>query len=337
MKNTYNFMDKSYFELHVLQTLKDRDEKYKLDFLEVISSDKKYAYCWAKHLEISQENMPSFLKNCKHFESDAKKFIQLISNKVSFFVDKDSTETCNFWGKPYKLITVITPTGLNSFIDEYFVKQKPEIIGIDCEANGSSYLRNSKITVLQLATLEWICLIDIHVLFEQVSKNKWKKFFEHIFDPSIIRIGFSFQNDFVFLCNKFSFFSPLIHEKQRKVLCLQKLTNTIVEDPRNFDSIFGDKISVDSGLAKLSKAVLNIDLDKSLQQSDWTQRPLTQLQKIYAVSDALIVLLIKDEMEKRLKGRLGYSAANKLINRGFINYDKNFVNNNRFENNRRKK
>uniref|UniRef100_A0A914YJC2 Uncharacterized protein n=1 Tax=Panagrolaimus superbus TaxID=310955 RepID=A0A914YJC2_9BILA len=62
MKNTYNFMDKSYFELHVLQTLKDRDEKYKLDFLEVISSDKKYAYCWAKHLEISQENMPSFLK-----------------------------------------------------------------------------------------------------------------------------------------------------------------------------------------------------------------------------------------------------------------------------------
>uniref|UniRef100_A0A914P6B6 3'-5' exonuclease domain-containing protein n=1 Tax=Panagrolaimus davidi TaxID=227884 RepID=A0A914P6B6_9BILA len=318
LKSAFNFMDKLYFDLYVLDSLKERNKKYKLDFLEFISYDLKYAYCWAKKLKVSQENMPLFLQNCKHFESDANKFVQLMSKDISLFVEKDSVETCKFWGKTYELITVITPKCFDDFVEKYFIKQKPKIVGIDCEAHPYT----SCITVLQLATPNWICLIDVQILFDKISQNIWKKFFQQLFHPSITRIGFSFQSDYIFMCKKFHFLSYLISEKERKVLCLQTLTNSILQDGCDISSIFGCKISADIGLSKLSKAVLNINLDKSLQKSDWTKRPLTQLQKIYAVSDALVVVLIKKEMEKRLQKTFGHSTAQKMINKGFITYKK---------------
>uniref|UniRef100_A0A914P099 3'-5' exonuclease domain-containing protein n=1 Tax=Panagrolaimus davidi TaxID=227884 RepID=A0A914P099_9BILA len=309
MKNAYDFMDKVYFELYVLEQLKDQEEKYKLDFLEVISHDSKYAYTWAKKLEISQENIPIYLKNNEHFKADDK----IIPKEVSIYVEKDFIETCKFWEKSYKFFTVMTPEAFDAFIFECFIKEKPKIIGIDCEADDIN-----RIALLQLATRKWICLIDIQTLFNQISENKWEKFFERLFHPSILRVGFSFQNDYRFLCRKFPFLLNLFSQNLQKVL--QALAISIFEKEIDSSSIFGSDFFSNSGLAKLSKSVLNITLDKSLQRSDWSKRPLTQLQKIYAVSDALIVVLIYDKTETRLIKKLGYFDAEEMIKNGFITF-----------------
>uniref|UniRef100_A0A914PI20 3'-5' exonuclease domain-containing protein n=1 Tax=Panagrolaimus davidi TaxID=227884 RepID=A0A914PI20_9BILA len=240
MKIAYNFMDKFCFELYILEQLKDQNEKYKMDFLEVVSHDLKYAYTWAKKLEISQENMPLYLQNNEHFKVDAK----IIPEDVSICVEKEFIETCKFWEKSYKLFTVMTPEASDAFIFECFIKEKQKIIGIDCEADDKNH-----IALLQLATRKWICLIDIQTLFNQIPENKWEKFFERLFHPSILRVGFSFHNDYQFLCRKFPFLSNLVSQNLQKVLCLQALAISIFEKEIDSSSIFGSGFFSNSGLA----------------------------------------------------------------------------------------
>uniref|UniRef100_A0A914YCF9 3'-5' exonuclease domain-containing protein n=1 Tax=Panagrolaimus superbus TaxID=310955 RepID=A0A914YCF9_9BILA len=311
----YSSFDRYYFELYALEALKGRTVENKLDFLYVISDDLQYACCWAKYLKLSTKSMPPFLPNCEQFDADAELFIEKITKTPLTSEDEDCIVDRKFWGKSYKLITIATPEALNNFIDEYFIKSKPKIMGIDCEA-GFPVNNNEKqkIAVLQLATSDWCCLIDIQLLSDKLSENQWRNIFEHFFHPDILRIGFMFQCDYYFLCSRFPNLQKFFEQKERKVLCLQKLTDSTI----NCDGIFKTKLHICCGLADLAKEILNIDLDKSLQNSDWSKRPLKTFQKLYAISDALIVVLIHEKMEPLLKEKLGETVAAEMFEKSYV-------------------
>ena len=55
------------------------------------------------------------------------------------------------------------------------------------------------------------------------------------------------------------------------------------------------------GLAALAKCLLGKPLDKRPQCSDWDRRPLRESQMTYAALDALVLILIYDELDKRIK------------------------------------
>uniref|UniRef100_A0A914YRL5 3'-5' exonuclease domain-containing protein n=1 Tax=Panagrolaimus superbus TaxID=310955 RepID=A0A914YRL5_9BILA len=292
-------------EIYAYRTLKGCNLTLKLDFLKIFSNDKKYAYCWAKYFKISDKKLPDFLKNCGCYNKDAKKFIEKL-NDILFSLDEDCIVTRKIWGKFHKIITIVTPVAVVDFILEYFAKSKPKIMGIDCEAGFID--GKQKITVLQLATTDWLCLIDIGMLADKYSDNQWKTFFEHIFHPDIIRVGFSFSSDYNYICNRFPFLQSMLHEKERNVLCLQKLMNQNRFN-NEFNSIFKKDIATNCGLATLAKEVLGITMNKKLQSTNWEKRPLTDDQKIYAVADALAALLIYERIETLLKQKFGNVKA----------------------------
>ena len=77
----------------------------------------------------------------------------------------------------------------------------------------------------------------------------------------------------------------------------------------NVKNIFCTKIaskltrtySSNHGLKDLVKEILNIDLDKTEQTSDWSQAKLTQKQIQYAINDILYLFDIKNSLESKLE------------------------------------
>jgi ribonuclease D len=54
------------------------------------------------------------------------------------------------------------------------------------------------------------------------------------------------------------------------------------------------------GLKDLVKEILNIELDKNEQTSDWGKKKLTKQQIQYAISDILYLSKLKNDMEEKL-------------------------------------
>uniref|UniRef100_A0AC34FSQ7 Uncharacterized protein n=1 Tax=Panagrolaimus sp. ES5 TaxID=591445 RepID=A0AC34FSQ7_9BILA len=211
--------------------------------------------------------------------------------------------TCCLWEKPYKLITVMTPKACRIFVDEYLIKSKPRIVRIDFEHS------EQKAVLLQLATRKWICLIDI----KKLSPNQWKRIFTTLFAPNIILVGFAFRFDI--LVETFSFLLKLLHERQGKVLCLQKLSNQLIKDKR-YDTVFLKNPTIGCGLGTLAKAVL--DYEMAEQQSDSSE--LTQSQKTSAITEVAVIALIYKSVTKRLKKKIGNIATKELIKNAFISH-----------------
>uniref|UniRef100_A0AC34GG76 3'-5' exonuclease domain-containing protein n=1 Tax=Panagrolaimus sp. ES5 TaxID=591445 RepID=A0AC34GG76_9BILA len=196
--------------------------------------------------------------------------------KERLIMPMDSVETCTIYGKEYKLIMITTPKGLHDFLKTYFIDSKPKVLGIDSEAHNF---------------------------------NDWTIVFQHIFDPTIKRIGFAFQADYNFIQIAFPHLCTMLAEENRKVLCLSTLSKAILEDSEAKNIIFSKldgnnplkMYKSNISLADVSKAVLDIKLCKDQQSSNWNWRPLTEEQKIYGVTDSLIVILIKEKIEADLK------------------------------------
>ena len=63
------------------------------------------------------------------------------------------------------------------------------------------------------------------------------------------------------------------------------------------------------GLKDLCRELLNIDLSKQQQSSDWGAADLTEEQKLYAASDVLYLHKIKDILDSRLIREGRYKMA----------------------------
>ncbi|KAL2921763.1 Exonuclease mut-7-like protein, partial [Bienertia sinuspersici] len=105
-------------------------------------------------------------------------------------------------------------------------------------------------------------------------------------DHNVLKLGFRFKQDLVFLSSTFSAFG-----------CQHGFD--LVEPFIDISSIYhhlqqrqsGRKIGKNSkSLASICEELLGISLSKELQCSDWSQRPLTEEQKSYAALDAHCLL-----------------------------------------------
>lgn len=150
---------------------------------------------------------------------------------------------------------------------------------------------------MQLATNHWACIIDVLTLRNEISEELWKIFFTYLFKERKL-IGFSSRNELKYLITTF----PKLNEffQEQSIFCLQKFSSEIIKKtPDEKSKVFPCFIEIPSGsgMAVLAKAILNIYLDKSEQTSDWVHRPLSESQQNYAFFDAIVPILIYDEIK----------------------------------------
>jgi hypothetical protein len=309
---------------------------YKNDIIKVIAiHDPQYAYCWAMLLNLRYKQLPVGLRTeCKKYQLDAQKFIKEMTGEETVGLPRTRKgkllnindplpnltsptqsypEVLNVLGKKYKLITVQSKKKFSKFLSGGFLKVKScKTLGIDCETDS-----NNNLKLLQVATSEWCCIFDVHVLLDKPLQPMWKQLFQIIFHPKIVRVGFAFESDFMYIAKAFPELKQFLLEKN--VLCLQKLIhsiNTTFVDVANEVFLLGKPATI--SLSNVAKSVLGISTEKELQQSDWAKRPLTEDQIIYAATDAIAVILIKEKVESVLKRKLGDGKASEIMKEAMV-------------------
>uniref|UniRef100_A0A914YWA7 3'-5' exonuclease domain-containing protein n=1 Tax=Panagrolaimus superbus TaxID=310955 RepID=A0A914YWA7_9BILA len=144
----------------------------------------------------------------------------------------------------------------------------------------------------------WIALIDVQALPKDLPE--WKKFFEHLFGNTTDSVWFAFETDFACLCKTFPFLSSMF-SYYAKVICLKKFVEEILQNPKAKEAVFANQKLESLSLAHIAETFTGISLKKELQQSDWAKRPLTDEQKLYAATDAAILLEIVEKIEELLR------------------------------------
>ncbi|CAI9762500.1 unnamed protein product [Fraxinus pennsylvanica] len=128
--------------------------------------------------------------------------------------------------------------------------------------------------------------------------------------PNIIKLGFRFKQDLVYLSSTFC--SQDCNPGFDRVEPFIDITSiyNYLQQPKQL----GRKVPKQTkSLAAICKEVLGISLSKELQCSDWSQRPLTKEQKMYAAADAYCLLDIFKVFQAKIV-REGHSSRNSSKN-----------------------
>ena len=156
-----------------------------------------------------------------------------------------------------------------------------DLIAIDTETMGLNINRD-RLCLVQLSSGDG----NAHLV--QISKNSLEK--QNNF-PNLKKI---FENPNSTKLFHFARFDMAVIEKN---IC--KLNGTIycTKIASKLSRTFGAK----HGLADLCKDLLNLDLDKQNQTSDWGLETLSESQLKYAASDVLYLHQIKNKLDQLLK------------------------------------
>lgn len=178
------------------------------------------------------------------------------------------------------------------------------VLGFDAEWKFGE----SQIDLIQLASTIRIYLIDLRSL--RITPNEWRKLGRKIFNnEEILKLGFSQDGDIAMLKKSLPALS-LTYEKSSSYIDLKKLWKYLSEQPNfrlPYQDYSGTRTKQD--LRQLVASCLGKPLDKSQQFSNWSRRPLTPQQIMYAASDAYCLLDVYEILNKEAT-RLNIDLSN---------------------------
>ncbi|KAJ7536869.1 hypothetical protein O6H91_12G086000 [Diphasiastrum complanatum] len=210
--------------------------------------------------------------------ADISQRLHLKASEILPDVPEDKNTSCQFVQLSSiipleRVIWIDTAGGLE------LVKQNTtqiDQLAFDCEwkADHVKGSKPSKVAVLQLATEEYVFVLDLLKLFQQNRKELDDCITVIFHSPNISKLGFSAYNDLERLSESYPDLK-CFHEC-KPILDLQKVSG----------------IGRKGGLSGLAKVSLGHNLDKSMRMSDWEKRPLSVNQLHYAALDAAVLLPI---------------------------------------------
>ncbi len=167
--------------------------------------------------------------------------------------------------------------------------QPPKIISVDTETTGLSLIRD-RLCMVQIAFSKTEChLIKFDKdFFDRTTKRH--KVRDILKDEKIEKI-FHFARFDIAMLNKF------LKLDLKNIFCT-KIASKLVRT-------YTDK----HGLRDLCKELLNIDLNKSQQSSDWSSENLSESQIKYASYDVIFLFELKSILEKMLKREERFDIA----------------------------
>ena len=161
------------------------------------------------------------------------------------------------------------------------------IVAIDCETMGLNFDRD-RLCLVQLSSGNGVA----HMVQIEVEQNSAPNLCKLLSNREILKIFHFGRFDIAALLNAFGVLT-------RPVYCT-KIASKLVRT-------YTDR----HGLRNLLQEMLDVDISKQQQSSDWGAAALTDAQLEYAASDVLYLHKLKDELDLRLKreGRLDLAKS----------------------------
>lgn len=161
------------------------------------------------------------------------------------------------------------------------------VVAIDCETMGLNPHRD-RLCVVQLSGGDG----DAHMVQIKLGQRKAPNLCRLLGDPNVLKLFHFGRFDIAALYNAFgTLASPVYCTK-----IASKLARTYTDR---------------HGLKQLLNELLEVDIAKYQQQSDWGAETLTEAQLAYAASDVLHLHALRDKLDARLarEGRTDLAAA----------------------------
>ena len=161
------------------------------------------------------------------------------------------------------------------------------LVAIDCETMGLNFNRD-RLCLVQLSSGNGVA----HMVQIEVEQNSAPNLCKLLSNEEILKIFHFGRFDIAALLNAFGVLT-------RPVYCT-KIASKLVRT-------YTDR----HGLKNLLQELLDTDISKQQQSSDWGAAALTDAQLEYAASDVLYLHKLKDELDQRLQreGRLDLAKS----------------------------
>jgi len=169
----------------------------------------------------------------------------------------------------------------------------PEEIAVDSETTGLSLVRD-RLCLLQIATSRNECHL---IKFEKTNLKK------KIVAKNLIKL---FENEKIIKVFHYARFDLAVIKKALGVNCKNIFCTKIAS---KLVRTYTDK----HGLKDLCKELLDKDLNKTQQSSDWSAEQLSSNQLKYASNDVIFLVELKQILELMLKREGRYELSQKLF------------------------
>ena len=177
---------------------------------------------------------------------------------------QDLKANCSKFALPHgvQIVIVADNTSFGQCVDHLASSETP--IGLDAEWKPFVHASDANpVALLQLSNAECVWLLDLIELDKNLLPRLWQ-----VLSRCVV-VGFGLEGDLKQLKSSF----PEMHIRLNHAVELQ------------------DMLAQES-LSRVCKSVLQCELDKAMQTSDWSARPLSDEQVAYAAADSYVLLLI---------------------------------------------
>jgi hypothetical protein len=189
-----------------------------------------------------------------------------------------------------------------------------QVVGLDTETKPAMTPFQTelyKTSLLQLAVrgsdaVETVFIIDLLDFATKIRKlEELDSILEIAFrDTQVLKLGQGFENDIQHLRKSYPYMK-----------CFEVVNSCL--EVCSLVSHLSPEIKQRVALRKIVRDYLHLDLQKSQQLSDWSQRPLSESQIHYAACDALVLLRLFDtlkwEIEDTCRGNRMMTTATKVM------------------------
>ncbi|XP_023939139.2 exonuclease mut-7 homolog [Bicyclus anynana] len=255
------------------------------EFIDMlVDYDTNEALKWASHFKIPDNSLPLALKNLS---------LQEVPPVDENWDQENATH--NFYKLPVPQNNIIFIDTAEKFYDVVTTLVNCSILSMDCEWKPSFGAVQSQVALIQIATFDYIYLIDTIILNSKQYTSFWYRFNKSVLDNAeIIKLGFGLEQDLKEIKASVNGLGS-IKVKGEGFLDLSLLWKSVINLGLSLPS---DSDTGGNSLTSIVQACFGVPVEKSEQCSNWELRPLRQTQINYAAIDAYVLLEIYKYLQK---------------------------------------
>lgn len=255
-------------------------------FIDMLTEyDTNEALKWASYFQLPENSLPLALKDISIQET--------VPVEENWDTAEDVTQA--FYRLPLPDNKIIMINTGEKFYDLVSSLLSYSILSIDCEWKPSFGAAQSQVALIQIATFDYVYLIDTLILNSKEYSSFWYRFNKSVLDNAeIIKLGFGLEQDLKEIKTSVSGLSN-IKVKGEGLLDLSSLWKNLINIGLTLPN---DNDNGGNSLSSLVQICFGLPLEKAEQCSNWELRPLRNTQIYYAALDAFVLLEIYKYLQK---------------------------------------